>query len=854
MSWLRLGTLAIESLSSTILLLVITLYLVSMKEKTAEAWFFTGYLGSLFILLLSYTIRYSVFSSASLATGQISNLIVFGVVCLIQFAYRYGEYSYKREGQVVFAMTGVAATAVWVSLFFEKDTTRLYDFSAQYFSIFYSPKVSIFVLFCYLWAISVFIRKIVRFSRKETFKEDRKISFFKALWRPNGRLALSARSFTYLGLAYTIISLLYLLFQIGAISRAAYTLVFNTGSLLICLIIFIVYVNNSPRPMSVMAKLVGIPLAVIMVAFGVASNSLMPIVHSTLADRYRDDVSLAQLVLDSGGPGQVPPSIAFMLPEGNDLSKLAYLADDITLEWADTIAGEAGTWHDGLIPEKNGLRPMFIYLDLYDPESFFFAYKIESRNIPYFIGVRYSRYRLEVHRFAVRILFAVVSATLMVVLIFPMAYRRALLKPIGRLLEAVRQVSTGNFRIRLSVGVEDELGQLARGYNEMVLSLENAEGNFKALAENANDAILLASRQGRVLYANRRAVELSGYTAGELADSPFATLLEPGEITIQETRRETTQPGRPGLHPQETRMLHKDGHTVPVEMSQAETVWQGKPASVVVIRDITERKQAAEAIQTQQQQLLRSDKLASIGALVAGMAHEINNPNQAVSMNFRFFADALPTLFSLAESDEKIDESIRIAGVSYDEFKTTAAEAVSEIEASTQRIDHIVRELKRFVQGSVSTRYEPTDINEVVRVVADLSRHQINRATNSFSLELSADLPRISADRIGLEQVILNLLQNACQALQDREKAVTIRTSTGSGDILVEVTDGGRGIREEDLPKVTDSFFTTKTEAGGTGLGLAVSLRIVKEHGGSLTFESAAGGGTTARVKLPLVR
>ena len=139
-------------------------------------------------------------------------------------------------------------------------------------------------------------------------------------------------------------------------------------------------------------------------------------------------------------------------------------------------------------------------------------------------------------------------------------------------------------------------------------------------------------------------------------------------------------------------------------------------------------------------------------------------------------------------------------------------------------------------------------------MVADLSRHQINRATNSFSLALSADLPRISADRIGLEQVILNLLQNACQALQDREKAVTIRTSMGSGDILVEVIDGGRGIREEDLPKVTDSFFTTKTEAGGTGLGLAVSLRIVKEHGGSLTFESAAGGGTTARVKLPLIR
>jgi PAS domain S-box-containing protein len=839
MSWLRFGTLAVESLSSTILLLVITLYLVSAKGKTAEAWFFTGYLGSLFILLLSYTLRYSIFSPASLATGQISNLIVFGVVCLIQFAYRYGDYSLKKEGQIAFAVTAVSATGLWISLFFEKNATALYDFSAQYFSIFYSPKVSIFVLICYIWAITVFVRKIIWFSRHEVLKEERRISFPEALRRPIGRLALSARSFTYLGLAYTVLSLLYMFFQVGALSRAAYTLIFNTGSLLICLLIFIVYVNNSSRPMSIMAKLVGIPLAVIMVAFGIASNALMPIVHSTLADRYRDDVSLAQLVLDSGGPGQVPPSIAFMLPEGNDLSKLAYLADDISLEWSDAIAGESGRWHEGLIPEKNGLKPAFIYLDLYDTQSFFFAYRIESRKTPYIIGFRYSHYRFEVHRFAVRILLAVVSATLVVVLIFPVAYRRALLNPIGRLLEAVRQVSSGNYRTRLPIGVEDELGQLARGYNDMALSLENAEGNFKALAENANDAILLASDKGRVLYANRRAVELSGYAAARLTDSSL-----PAFLPVEDVR----------LHARETRMVHKDGHTVPVEISQADTVWQGEPARVVVIRDITERKEAAEAIQTQQLQLMRSDKLASIGALVAGMAHEINNPNQAISMNFRFFADALPALFALAESDEKADKNVRIAGVTYDEFKETAAAAVSDIQASTTRIDHIARELKRFVQGSVSTMSGPTDVNEVVRVVADLSRHLINQATNKFSLELATDLRTITADRIGLEQVILNLLQNACQALDDRENAVTIRTSSDDDAVVVEVIDEGTGIKEEELPNITDSFFTTKTEAGGTGLGLAVSLRIVKEHGGALTFESTAGRGTTARVWLPRLR
>jgi polar amino acid transport system substrate-binding protein len=298
-------------------------------------------------------------------------------------------------------------------------------------------------------------------------------------------------------------------------------------------------------------------------------------------------------------------------------------------------------------------------------------------------------------------------------------------------------------------------------------------------------------------------------------------------------------------------LLLKNGGTIPVEITKARTIWQGSPASVVVIRDITERKQAMEAIQTQQQQLMRSDKLAAIGARVAGMAHEINNPNQAIGMNFRFFREGLPDLFSLAESDESADESVRVAGMPFEEFKETATAAIGEIEASTQRIDHIVRELKRFVQGSMSTRYEPTDLNEVVRVVADLSRHLINQATNNFSLELAPDLPKIRADRIGLEQVVLNLLQNACHALEERDKAVMIRTSSDKDSIAIEVIDQGRGIREEDIPNVTETFFTTKTETGGTGLGLAVSSRIIKEHGGSLTFDSAPGRGTTARVALP---
>jgi PAS domain S-box-containing protein len=854
MSWLRFGTLAVESLTSTILLGVITIYLLALKRKSRDAWYLTGYLGALFVLLLSYTLRYSLFSPAGLATAQISNLIVFGVISLVQFAYHYGTRIFRKESKIVFGVTALAALYVWISLFFEQDSERLYDFTAQYFTVVYSPKVSVFVLLNYVWAITVFARKIVVFSKREGAAGGRDVSSLRALLRPRGRLAMSARSFTYLSLAYTVISLLYLLFQIGVISRGMYTFAFNTGSLLTCLIIFIVYVNNSPQPVSIMTKLIGIPLALLMVAFGITSSALMPLVNRTLGDRYRDDVAIAQLVLDSGGPGQVPPSIAFMLPSSNDPGTLAYLAEDITDEWSDRITSEDAEWRNGLIPEKAGLQPSFIYMDLYDPGSFFFAYTITSRRTQYHIGFRYSQYRFEVHQFALRLLLAIVVATLVVLFIFPTAFRRGLLKPMERLLDAVGQVSSGNYRVRLPVTIEDEIGQLARGYNTMAASLKDAEGNFKALAENANDAILLLAGDGLVLFANARAVEVSGRSVQHLMGMHFSNLLHPDEVGRVTERFEERMSGADDLRVYKTRMLHADGHTVSVEITGAKTIWQTDTADVVVIRDITERELAAEAIQSQQQQLMRTDKLASIGALVAGMAHEINNPNQAISMNARFFGDGLQSIFAVAESGEKVDDTIRIAGMSYGEFKDAAAAAVGDIESSTKRINHIVQELKRLVRGGGSTLFEQTDVNEVVTVVADLSKHSINKATDEFHLDLESHLPMIPADRIGLEQVILNLLQNACQALPSRDKAIEIRTTRAADWIQIEVIDEGIGIPEENLSDIAESFFTTKGEAGGTGLGLSVSLRILKEHGGTLTFKSEVGHGTTAVARLPLSR
>ena len=847
MNWLRFSTLSIGSLTTTLLLAVITGYLLSLKAKHPDTWYLAGYLGCLFVLLLSYTVRYSVFSSASLNTGQISNLIVFGVVCLVQFAYHYGVNHHPRESRVVLILSTAAAFTVWGSLFVTPNIKAVYDFTAEYFTYEYGPRVSFLVLIGYFWSIVVLLRKVLRSSKQER----KRVGAFRCIARPAGRVALSARSFALLSLATTGIALTYTLFQTGVITRGTYALVFNTGSLLVCLLIFVVYVNNSPQPTSYLTKLIGIPLAVIMVAFGITASALMPVVRDSLADSYRKEIDQARMSIQDQDLTGLSPGIAFILPANASPATLKFSSRELSDTAILRLGSEPGS--KGLLPERRGLFPRFLYLDLHDTDSFYLYYTITDRGVSYRVGLPYTEYRLAIHRFCSKIALIALITSILVVLGFPVAYRRGLLKPLRILLEAVQQVSSGNYRMFVPVPSEDEVGQLARGYNQMVSYLRAAEGNFKALAENANDAILILSHQGQVLYANLHSTEISGYSPVDLRRMHFTDFIHPDEITTVSHRFSERMAERDAPRCYETRIVSRNGKVIPVEITGARTTWQNEAADVVIIRDISVRKEAEERLQAQQQQLMRTDKLASLGALVAGVAHEVNNPNQVIGMNAHFLLDGLPHLFALADSAERFDEDIRLSGMSYEDFKEAARSAISEIEASTTRIDHIVSELKRFVRGGAKGKREPTDLNQVIRTVVDLSRHMIARATDRFDLVLQTDIPTAPADRIGMEQVIMNLLHNACQALPDRQRQVRISTrfDTAAKVLCIEVADQGVGISPESLARVTDPFFTTRGEKGGTGLGLSVSQRIVRDHGGTMRFRSVVGQGTTVTVTIP---
>jgi polar amino acid transport system substrate-binding protein len=179
---------------------------------------------------------------------------------------------------------------------------------------------------------------------------------------------------------------------------------------------------------------------------------------------------------------------------------------------------------------------------------------------------------------------------------------------------------------------------------------------------------------------------------------------------------------------------------------------------------------------------------------------------------------------------------------------------MSEALDASRRVKRIVEDLKHFGRQGGPELQDSMSLNEVLGTSVRLVENMLRKATSRLVIDCADGLPSVRGNAHRMEQVVVNLIMNACQALPDRDKGIFLRTylAVDRDAVCLEVQDEGMGIPEEHLVHVTDPFFTTKREMEGTGLGLAVSASIVKEHGGILSFESLLGQGTVARIHLPL--
>lgn len=277
---------------------------------------------------------------------------------------------------------------------------------------------------------------------------------------------------------------------------------------------------------------------------------------------------------------------------------------------------------------------------------------------------------------------------------------------------------------------------------------------------------------------------------------------------------------------------------------------------IMVWNRMLKRQVAAhtEELRQRQQQLIQADKMASLGILVSGVAHEINNPSGLLLLNLPVLRDAYDDARPILEAHYREHGDFSLGGLPYSRMRDEIPPMLDEMLEGTQRIKRIVGDLKDFARQDSRDLDDALDLNQVVGTATRLVDNSIRQATDRFTTRYAPDLPMVRGNTQRLEQVVINLVLNACQALEARDQGIRLSTrhDAAARRVILEVADQGRGIPAEALNRLTDPFFTTRRECGGTGLGLSVSAGIVHEHGGELAFVSRPGQGTTVTLSLPV--
>jgi polar amino acid transport system substrate-binding protein len=271
------------------------------------------------------------------------------------------------------------------------------------------------------------------------------------------------------------------------------------------------------------------------------------------------------------------------------------------------------------------------------------------------------------------------------------------------------------------------------------------------------------------------------------------------------------------------------------------------------------RKKIAQYIedsQIRQQELIQADKLASLGILVSGVAHEINNPTGLILYNLPILRSAYQVAEASLEAHYAGNGDFLIGGLSYTQLREEIPQLFDEMQGAARRIKRIVDDLKDFARKDTSSVDEEVDLDVVVQTAVRLLSTTVKKATDRFQVTGLDRPPLFRGNPQRIEQVVVNLVLNACQALERPDQGIHLATSLDEprGEVNLVVRDEGVGIPPEHLAHLTDPFFTTRRASGGTGLGLSVSAGIVKEHHGKLEFKSAPGAGTTAILTLPALK
>ena len=342
---------------------------------------------------------------------------------------------------------------------------------------------------------------------------------------------------------------------------------------------------------------------------------------------------------------------------------------------------------------------------------------------------------------------------------------------------------------------------------------------------------------------------VTGYSLAEYAadDSLWMRMVvEEDRERLREYTRRVLQ--KDDVTPIEHRITHKNGQIrwvnntiVPQYDARGNMI-----AYDGVIKDITEKRLS-------DRRFLQREKLASLGLLIAGIAHEINNPNSFIYFNIPILRSYLQFFLPIADDYVAAHPEAKAFGRPYADFRKDCFKLMDNIEHGSTRINQIVGNLREFVRERGRGEKSRVNLKTTIEKAVSLCAGRIRRSIKTFEVHIPEGLPELVTDPLAIEQVVVNLLVNAVQAADKDDSWIRLSLVGPAlpGDaVIIEVSDNGCGMDEETQRKIFDPFFTTKADVG-TGLGLSISHRLVTELGGSIEVRSAAGSGSTLRVALP---
>ncbi len=272
-----------------------------------------------------------------------------------------------------------------------------------------------------------------------------------------------------------------------------------------------------------------------------------------------------------------------------------------------------------------------------------------------------------------------------------------------------------------------------------------------------------------------------------------------------------------------------------------------------VISDISVYKRADLLEKNQRDELRKVDKMKSLASLVSGVAHEINNPNNLIMLNCTFLMKVWDEIIPILDEKEKISGKLKLHNLPYDEIRDEFAELLGSILHGSDRIKSIVASLRKFVLADNSSITSSVNINGVINRVVEISNNKLKKSSSKCDLHLDNISTAITANESQIQQLFLNILNNACEAATKDGQVIIIETAVSSNDrIIVTIEDSGCGIPDCDLENIFEPFFTTKRNIQCEGLGLAVSYGIVEQHNGTISVESVYGSGTKIIIELPI--